>query len=383
MPYEFRLPDIGEGLTEAEVVTWHVEVGDEIEVDQLIIEVETAKTVVEIPSPHAGTMVSLGGSPGDVIEVGDVLFVVSTADASTESTPQPAERPADKPKPESAEAPQPTLPDPRTQPTTDTTPHKARAMPVVRKLAAERGIDLVDVPGTGPGGSITRSDVESFTPTTAPRGESVRLTPTRRAIADHMAESWRTIPHVTVQAELRAEALLASRSANDEQLALEAVIAERTLPLLREFPEFNATFLGDAVLHRTEYHIGFAVDTEAGLIVVVVRDADDMTTIEIHHEFTRLAAAAKDRTLTMDEVTGQTFTISNIGALGGGHGTPIIPVGTTAILSIGRGPTQPVVADGSLGVGRVAPVDLSYDHRVIDGGLGQRFLGSLTAALEQ
>jgi pyruvate dehydrogenase E2 component (dihydrolipoamide acetyltransferase) len=255
-------------------------------------------------------------------------------------------------------------------------------MPVVRKLAAERGIDLADVEGTGPGGSITRGDVESFTPAAAPQGESVRLTPTRRAIADHMAESWRTIPHVTVQAELRADALLASRIAGDEQLSLEAVVAERALPLLREFPEFNATFEGDTVLHRTEYHMGFAVDTEAGLIVVVVRDANDMTTLEVHQEFTRLAAAARDRTLTMDEVTGQTFTISNIGALGGGHGTPIIPLGTTAILSIGRATEQPIVSDGSIGIGRVAPVDLSYDHRVIDGGLGQRFLGSLTAALE-
>jgi len=256
-------------------------------------------------------------------------------------------------------------------------------MPVVRKLAAERGIDLADVAGTGPGGSITRSDIENFTTPDTPAGDLVRLTPTRRAIAEHMAESWRTIPHVTVQAELRAEALLSARETSGAKLSLEAVIAERTLPLLKQYPEFNATFMDDAVLHRTEYHLGFAVDTEAGLIVVVVHDADDMSTVEIHEEFTRLAAAANDRTVTMDEVTGQTFTISNIGALGGGHGTPIIPVGTTAIMSIGRATAQPVVQDDSLDVGLVAPMDLSYDHRVIDGGLGQRFLSSLTTALEQ
>jgi pyruvate dehydrogenase E2 component (dihydrolipoamide acetyltransferase) len=256
-------------------------------------------------------------------------------------------------------------------------------MPVVRKLAADRGIDLADVVGTGPGGSVTRSDIEGFTPAEAAAGDLERLSPTRRAIADHMAESWRTIPHVTVQAEIRAEALLAARTASENPLSIEALVAERLLPLLKDFPDFNATFMGDSVLHRTEYHLGFAVDTDAGLIVVVIDNADDMTTAEIHDEFTRLAAAARDRTLTMDEVTGQTFTISNIGALGGGHGTPIIPVGTTAIMSIGRAKAQPVVVDNSLEVGIVAPIDLSYDHRVIDGGLGQRFLGTLTAALER
>lgn len=381
MSHEFRLPDIGEGLTEAEIVTWHVEVGDEVAVDQLIVEVETAKTVVEIPSPHAGTIISLGGGPGAVIAVGAVLFVVSSDDAHRAAAPGPATDTTPEPGPTG------TLPPPTQRPVRTETPVRARlsqgprAMPVVRKLAADRGIDLAEVTGTGPGGSITRSDVENFTATDAPQGEMVRLTPTRRAIAEHMAEAWRTIPHVTVQAELRAESLLAARATDGERLSLESIIAERALPLLKEYPDFNATFMDDAVLHRTEYHLGFAVDTEAGLVVVVIHDADQMTTVEIHDEFTRLAAAAKDRTLTMDEVIGQTFTISNIGALGGGHGTPIIPVGTTAIMSIGRATSQPIVVDGSLAVGLVAPVDLSYDHRVIDGGLGQRFLGALTDAL--
>jgi len=383
MSYEFRLPDIGEGLTEAEIVVWHVAVGDEVDVDQLIVDVETAKTVVEIPSPQAGSIVSVAGAPGSIVEVGSVLFTISSDDVPTSVAPLPVAEPTPEPTPATTApraAPQPATPTPSDS---GSTPRGARAMPVVRKLATERGIDLADVAGTGPGGSITRSDVENFTAPDAPQGDLVRLTPTRRAIAEHMAESWRTIPHVTVQAELRAEALLSSRTTDNRKLSLEAVIAERTLPLLEEFPQFNATFMGDAVLHRTQYHLGFAVDTEAGLIVVVIHDADDMSTVEIDTEFTRLAAAAMDRTLTMDEVTGQTFTISNIGALGGGHGTPIIPVGTTAIMSIGRATEQPVVEDGSLEVGLVAPMDLSYDHRVIDGGLGQRFLGSLSSALER
>jgi pyruvate dehydrogenase E2 component (dihydrolipoamide acetyltransferase) len=381
MSHQFRLPDIGEGLTEAEIVTWHVAVGDVVEVDQLIVEVETAKTVVEIPSPHAGTVVSLGGSPGTVIEVGAVLFAVSSDDADLSDPAEPPVQPASgSPDATATEAPQPV---PSVSPRQDAPTEGPRAMPVVRKFAAERGIDLADVAGSGPGGSITRSDIEDFKVADAPAGDLVRLTPTRRAIAEHMAESWRTIPHVTVQAEIRAEALLAARTTSEDPLSIEALVAERLLPTLKEFPDFNATFMGDSVLQRTECHLGFAVDTDAGLIVVVIDNADDMTTTEIHDEFTRLAAAARDRTLSMDEVTGQTFTISNIGALGGGHGTPIIPVGTTAIMSIGRAKAQPVVVDNSLEVGIVAPIDLSYDHRVIDGGLGQRFLGTLTNALER
>lgn len=383
MSHEFRLPDIGEGLTEAEVLTWHVAVGDDVEVDQLIVEVETAKTVVEIPSPHAGTVISLAGPSGSIIEVGNVLFVVSSDGSAAIAEPEPPTQSAPSPTPSDVARTQASQPVARVPSGASTQTDRPQAMPVVRKLAAERGIDLGDVDGTGPGGSVTRSDIEGFAPAEAVTGDLERLSPTRRAIAEHMAESWRTIPHVTVQAEIRAEALLAARTMSDDPLSIEALVAERLIPILKEFPNFNATFMGDSVLHRTEYHLGFAVDTDAGLIVVVIDNADDMTTVEIHDEFTRLAAAARDRTLTMDEVTGQTFTISNIGALGGGHGTPIIPVGTTAIMSIGRAKSQPIAVDGSLEVGVVAPIDLSYDHRVIDGGLGQRFLGTLTGALER
>lgn len=377
---EFRLPDIGEGLTEAEVVQWFVTVGDTVSIDQSIVEVETAKTVVEISSPFAGVVSRLGASPGQTVEVGDILFVIG------EETPAMQADPV---------TPTPTTA--RTKASAQSASSMSsiegpsavaaiKAMPIVRKLAKERSIDLSNIPGTGPGGSVTRADLDAHADTSRssalPAGELVPLTPTRRAIADHMAASWREIPHVTVQAEIRAEALVAARDTDAGRLSIETVVATRLIALLREFAEFNARFTDDGVLHRSEVHLGFAVDTDAGLMVVVVRNADILTTEEMDTEFKRLASAAMDRTIRADEVSGQTFTISNIGALGGGHGTPIIPLGTTAILSIGKANRSPVVVDGSLDIGLVAPIDLSYDHRVIDGGLGQRFLSSVVAALE-
>ncbi len=266
---------------------------------------------------------------------------------------------------------------------TDTAVKSIRAMPLVRRLASDLGVDLSTIQGSGPGGTITRADVERAEPAPPLDGELVPLTQMRRAIANHMAQSWREIPHVTVQAEIRAEGLIGARSLPGSKLSLESIVAERAIPLLREFPDFNASFTPEGILRRSDIHLGFAVDTDAGLMVVVVRNADEKSVAEIDEGFKRLADAARNRTIKPDEATGQTFTISNIGALGGGHGTPIIPIGTTAIMSIGRAIEQPVVVAGALEVGMVAPIDLSYDHRVIDGGLGQRFLSAMVGTLER
>lgn len=259
---------------------------------------------------------------------------------------------------------------------------QTRAMPIIRKLAKEKGVDLTLVEGSGPGGTITRADVENAAKPEEAQGLTP-LTRVRKAIAHHMAESWRTIPHVTVQAEVRAENLLEARSLRAEKACpIETLVAAAVLPLLKRYREFNAEYVDGAIAYKSRFHLGFAVDTEAGLMVVVVKDAEKMSLEALTTEFERLAEAARDRTITPDEVTGQTFTISNIGALGGGHGTPIIPLGTSAIISIGRAKQQPVVEDDLLAVGIVAPLDLSYDHRLIDGSLGQRFLSDLITNLE-
>ena len=368
MSHEFRLPDIGEGLTEADIVHWFVEVGDDVAVDQPVVEIETAKTTVEIVATRAGTLTARGGDVGDTVAVGDILFVVGGADETPSMAPTPAaetETVSTTPAPPS--------------PATTHTPTGVQAMPIVRKIAKERGIDLSKVTGTGPGGAITRADLDSADGE-APASDRTPMTRIRKVIADHMTESWTTIPHVTVQAEVRAEALLEARSASGAPI--EALVGHVALPLLDTYPEFNAAFHDDGVDYRSTRHLGFAVDTEDGLIVVVVRDADQKSTAEVGKAFSELAEAAHSGTLKPGDTVGQTFTISNIGALGGGHGTPIIPVGTSAIVSIGRAKQTPVVEDGELVVGMVAPLDLSYDHRLIDGGLGQRFLGDLVAGLE-
>jgi pyruvate dehydrogenase E2 component (dihydrolipoamide acetyltransferase) len=189
-----------------------------------------------------------------------------------------------------------------------------------------------------------------------------------------------------VQADVDAGRLLDAhrlhRERSDESVPLEALLAQVVLPLLVEFPEFNATVENGTVLLKRHYDLGVAVHTDDGLVVVVVPAADGLSLPALSEAVVRLAASAKKRTIAPNEVSGQTFTISNIGALGGGHGTPIIPWGTTAILSLGRAQKAPVVRDGAVTIARIAPLDLSYDHRVIDGAVGQQFLGALIAAIE-
>jgi pyruvate dehydrogenase E2 component (dihydrolipoamide acetyltransferase) len=369
MANEFRLPDIGEGLTDAEIVAWHVGVGDNVAVDQVLVEVETAKSVVDITSPFGGTLLFHGGDPGDEIQVGAVLFVIGepgehwTPDAESEPV-EPTPAASALRRPEAAES--------------------VRAVPAVRKLARESGIDLSAVTGTGPGGAITKSDVLAAGDGLAT--ERVAMSRMRRTIAEHMARSWREIPHVTVQADVDAgrflEAYRVHRERSEMAIPLEALLAQAVLPLLTEFPEFNATVEDGTVVLKRHYDLGVAVHTDDGLIVVVVRAADDLSLAALSESIVRLAASAKQRTIAPADIIGQTFTLSNIGALGGGHGTPIIPWGTTAILSLGRARDMPVVRGGEVTVAPIAPLDLSYDHRLIDGAVGQQFLGALVAAIE-
>jgi pyruvate dehydrogenase E2 component (dihydrolipoamide acetyltransferase) len=386
---EFVLPDIGEGLVDAEIVQWHVAVGDEVTEEQVLVEVETAKAVVELPSPYAGTILSLAAAEGETVAVGDALVVIG--DAGEIVTEPPA------------------VPDGDTGPEVDqvaTAPiadeRSVRAMPVVRRLARDHGIDLADVIPSGPGGRITREDVEALieetteaavtsaspTPPTSTGDQRVPMARVRRAVAAHMAKSWSEIPHVTVFDRVNGRRLLEARAALSQRLGrkipLEAFVVKAVAPVLREFPEFNATLEGDDLVLRAACNVAVAVDTPDGLIVPVVHQADEGSIRELADRIDHLATAVRDRTATLDDLTGGTFTVSNIGALGGGFGTPIIPHGTTAILSVGRAIVSPVVEDGgSIGTAPLIPLSLSYDHRVIDGGLGQRFFARLMENLEE
>ncbi len=434
MAQEFRLPDIGEGLTEAEIVRWLVAEGDYVAADQPVVEVETDKAVVEIPSPYAGTVLRHGGAPGEVLEVGAVLLVVGDAESEVPDAQEPEGGHAQDDLTQDVETAEFEVVDSRpigetAAPIVGTLNEDAevlepraatpaasgssvKALPIVRKLARDNGVDLTTVQGSGPGGRITREDVlaavrvadepPAVTPTVdheptptvtsqapVPGGdERQRMSRLRRTIAANMVNSWNEIPHVTTFDDVDAARLLEVRSAlaarHDVKIPIEALVVKAVLPALDAFPEFNASVDGEDLIVHTSRDIGIAVDTPDGLLVAVIEDAGSKSVLDLASEVVRLGEGAKERSLTPDELTGQTFTVSNIGAVGGGHGTPIVPYGTTAILSVGRAKEKPIVdSEGDLVITPVMPLSLSYDHRVVDGGQGRRFMALLMENLEE
>ena len=369
MANQFHLPDIGEGLTEAVVVSWHVAVGEAVALDEPLVEIETDKSVVDIPSPFAGTLLHQGAGEGATMEVDALLAVIGEPGETWGEEPDRPSGAAPLPIVGSLEEAPPAAPPPR-----------AQALPMVRKLAKELGVDLATVEGTGPGGRITEDDVHN-----AGESRPVRRAPmsqVRKTIADRMTRSWREIPHVTTFGEALAQPLLTTRDDLGKP-PLEALIISRVLPLLADHPLFNAVVDGTDIVERGFYDIGFAVNAPQGLLVAVVHDADQKSVDEIGSEVVRLADAARSRRLSPDDASGQTFTVSNIGAVGGRFGTPIIPLGTSAILSVGRADPRPVVDDGEIVVARVFPLSLSYDHRLIDGAEGRSFMADLIETLER
>jgi pyruvate dehydrogenase E2 component (dihydrolipoamide acetyltransferase) len=403
MANEFRLPDIGEGLTEAEIVRWHIAVGEPVAVDQTVVELETDKAVVEIPSPFAGIVLHHGASEGDILPVGEILVVVGEARGeqwgagaavSDEAAPIVGTI--------SSEAVDLT---PSTGSGQEKEGRQLLALPVVRKLARDLGLAIETIIGTGPGGRITREDVmaaaeapppDTLVPSSVepaaiederaaaagahPGGGDERrpLSRLRRTIAANMTRSWSEIPHVTTFDHVDATRLLAVRKAlssrHDTSIPIDALIVAAVVPALRSFPSFNATLDGDELVVHGRHDVGVAVDTPDGLMVAVISEAGQRSILELADEVRRLGESAKRRTLTPAELTGQTFTVSNIGAVGGGLGTPIVPYGTIGILSVGRAVDTPVARDGRVEIAPVMPLSLSYDHRVVDGAEGRRFM---------
>ncbi len=380
MALEFALPDIGEGLADATVLEWLVAVGDEVGMDEPLVSLETDKAVVDMPAPRAGVVLHHGAAAGDVLAVGELLVVIGE--------PEEEWRPAAEPGPASADA-APIVGTIASEAETLAPAGTVQALPRIRKLAAELGVDLGAVAGSGAGGRITEADVRAAAPADPLDGtdaDRVPLSPTRRAIAEHLARSWREIPHVWTYGSADAAPLLAARKRHTDEtggpVPLEALLVRAVTPLLAEHQLFNATFGGDHVLQHRRYDVGFAVDGPEGLVVAVLRGADRLGVAELAAEVARLAAAVRDRSVRADELRGATFTVSNIGAVGGRYGTPIVPHGTTAILSVGRADEAPVVRDGQVVVAREFPLSLGYDHRVIDGAAGRRFLAAVVERLE-
>ena len=361
MAYEFKLPDLGEGLTEGEIARWLVEEGQEIAEDDPLVEVQTDKTTVEIPSPAAGKVASILVEEGKVVPVGTVLVVIGEDRAAPAADEQPRAEPA--PVQEAA---------PRTPTAKD--PSRVRATPLIRKIAQELGVDLAEVDSTGPQGQITEEDVRRAASGPS-EGRREPLRGVRRLIAEHMARAHQEVPPVTWVEECDFGAV-------DLKLLVPTVL-KATAEALQEFPELNARLDGDEIVYLDRYDLGLAVQTDQGLVVPVVRGVDSKSVEDLDGEVRRLAEAARDGALTAEELRGSTFTVTSAGKLAGLFQTPIVNHPEVAILSLGRIAERPVVRDGEIVVRPVGYVALTFDHRVVDGARAAEFGLAVLRRLEQ
>ena len=348
MAYEFKLPDLGEGLTEGEVARWLVSVGDEVAEDQPLVEIQTDKTTVEIPSPAAGKVAQILVEEGAVVPVGTILVVIG----------------------EDGAAPVTKRPEPQKE-----APPKVRTTPLVRRLAQELGVDLESLTGTGPQGRITEQDVRGAAGGAEPgEGRREPLRGVRRLIAEHMARAHKEVPAVTWVEECDFSSL-------DLKLLVPTVL-KAVAGTLKEFPELNARLEGDEIVYLDRYDLGIAVQTDDGLVVPVVRGCDSASVDELAEEVNRLAEAARAGTLKPEELRGSTFTVTSAGKLAGLLQTPIVNHPEVAILSIGRIAERAVVRGGELAVGQTGYVSVTFDHRVVDGARAAEFGLAVIARLE-
>ncbi len=420
MSRAFKLPDLGEGVHEGEVLAVHVSVGQEVKEGDIILEVETDKAAVEIPSPFTGTMAEVLVKPGDTVKVGDVMMTFSNgAEAETAEAPAPEAAPVESP--EIAEA----VPMAKTGERKGPVP----ASPATRRLARELSVDLQRVTPTGSGGVVTADDVRAFAekgpdaagpPAVAgviPEAEAAEMmipSPSlpdfsrwgpvervpfrsiRRATAKQMVIAWSQIPHVASQDEVDITKLEAFRQkhkadieAEGGRLTMTVFAIKAVATALKMYPQFNATLdvTAGEIVYKKYFHIGVAVNTENGLIVPVIRDVDRKSIKELAIELHDLVKRTRSRKVTLEELQGGTFTITNAGAMGGGYFAPIINFPEVAIMGMGQGRLQPAVVEKADGEHEIAPrlimpIVLCIDHRVLDGADAIQFLKTVIEALE-
>jgi pyruvate dehydrogenase E2 component (dihydrolipoamide acetyltransferase) len=419
MSRSFKLPDLGEGVHEGEILAVHVSAGQEVKEGDIILEVETDKAAVEIPSPFTGTVSEVRVKPGDTVNVGDVMMVFSNGDEAEivdgqTTLEMPAEAARSKEAVSSAKAGERKGPVP--------------ASPATRRLARELGVDLHRVTSTGSGGLVTADDVRAYADTgkdmvEAPaaaeviRAEEPALaipSPTlpdfgkwgpverlpfrsiRKATAKQMIIAWSQIPHVTSQDQVDITKLEAFRQkhkaeieAEGGRLTMTVFALKAVATALKTYPQFNATLDVEAseIVIKNYYHIGVAVNTDKGLIVPVVRDVDRKSIKELGVELHDIVQKTRSRKISRDDLQGGTFTITNAGAMGGGYFAPIINFPEVAILGMGQGRLQPAVVDKGDGSHEIAPrlimpIVLCIDHRVLDGADAIKFLNGVVQALE-
>ena len=354
MAYEFKLPDLGEGLTEGEIARWLVAEGQDVAEDDPLVEVQTDKTTVEIPSPAAGKVARILVEEGQVVPVGTVLVVIGedgAAPAAVQEEP-----------PQAAAA------------ATAVDDTRARATPLVRRIARELGVDLGSVVGTGPQGRITEEDVRGAGGSPA-EGRREPLRGVRRLIAAHMTRAHREVPPVTWVEEVDF--------GNVDLKQLVPVTLKAVALALKEFPELNARLEGEEIVYLDRYDLGVAIQTDQGLVVPVVRDADSRSLEELDADVRRLADDARAGRLEPGELRGSTFTVTSAGKLAGLFQTPIVNHPEVAILSLGRVADRPVVRDGEIVVRPVGYVALTFDHRVVDGARAAAFGLAVVDRLQQ
>lgn len=375
MPFEFKLPDVGEGTTEGEIVRWLVREGDPVQLDQPLVEVQTDKAVVELPAPRAGVILARYGKEGDVIPVGATLVVIGEAELAA------------------IDAGAPTAPAPAPPAESGGGAPGVQAAPYTRRLAKEAGIALEEVVGTGPHGRIVPEDIRRHqaeraaqlatkaTPPLREDGEPVVLSPLRRRIAERLSTSIREIPQVTVVEEVDQTELVALRerlrplaAAAGVRLTYLALVAKMLAIALPQFPMLNARWEKDGLYRYRRIHLGVAVDTAEGLVVPVVRDVQEKSVLELAREIGDKAEKAKRRALSGEELTGSTITITAGGALGGLFATPLINVPEVAIFGMYQIRKKPWLYDGQVVVRDIGYISLTFDHRVADGMMAARFL---------
>ncbi|MGW7319673.1 dihydrolipoamide acetyltransferase family protein [Streptomyces sp. NPDC054865] len=434
---EFKLPDLGEGLTEAEIVRWLVAVGDVVEIDQPVVEVETAKAMVEVPCPYGGVVTARFGEEGTELPVGAPLITVAVG-SGTPPEPEPAEtasgsgnvlvgygtdhsRPARRRRvrpagtaqaaPAAVAAAAPTVVAP-VVPAAPAAPVAVGPVPVisplVRKLARDNGLDLRALHGSGPQGLILRADVEaalagtsatpdarpavSAAPEAAPRpaaqGERIPLKGLRGLVAEKLSRSRREIPEATCWVDADATELMAARAAmnavDGPKISVLALLARICTAALAKYPELNSTvdLAANEIVRLPAVHLGFAAQTERGLMVPVVRDAQDRSPESLSAEFARLTELARAGKLAPSDLTGGTFTLNNYGVFGVDGSTPIINHPEAAMLGVGRIIPKPWVHQGELAVRKVVQLSLTFDHRVCDGGAAGGFLRYVADCVE-
>jgi pyruvate dehydrogenase E2 component (dihydrolipoamide acetyltransferase) len=424
---DLKLPPLGEGADSGTVVTLFVKEGDELTKDQPVLELENEKAVATIPSTLAGKVNRIYVKPGEKISVGQrILSVGAEASAAAAKTLEPSPKPAGAPEPEpiqtpAAEAAPPSEEKPAQEEPAEPKPGApVAAAPSIRKLARDLGIDLTRVRGSARGGRVLLEDVRAYIqrlqrlatqprtgPAAAPAGpkppaEQVDfskwgpvskkpLSPLRQVIARRMSENWNAVPHVTQFDEADITALNALRKKyspayeqKGARLTLTSFVVKVVVDTLKKHPILNSSLdeVAQEIVLKDYYHIGIAVDTDAGLIVPVIRDADKKNLLEISKELEELASKARGRKVSSEELKGGTFTISNQGGIGGAQFTPIVNRPEVAILGLGRGMLKAAVRENGVEPRLMLPLGLSYDHRVIDGGTAARFTVDLVTGFE-